>query len=62
VVRSNSGSSSSVYILFVRCVAFCLLRVCQVPITFNYDRVLEGETFPMELLGEQKVYRAEEGV
>jgi len=26
-----------------------------VPITINYDRVLEGETFPYELLGEQKV-------
>ncbi len=26
-----------------------------VPITLNYDRVLEGESFPYELLGEQKV-------
>ena len=26
-----------------------------VPITINYERVLEGETFPLELLGEQKV-------
>jgi len=26
-----------------------------VPVTINYDRVLEGETFPFELLGEQKV-------
>ncbi|OMJ82851.1 hypothetical protein SteCoe_16318 [Stentor coeruleus] len=25
------------------------------PITINYDRVLEGETFPLELLGEEKV-------
>jgi 1-acyl-sn-glycerol-3-phosphate acyltransferase len=26
-----------------------------VPLTINYERVLEGETFPLELLGEQKV-------
>ena len=26
-----------------------------VPITLNYSRVLEGETFPLELLGESKV-------
>ena len=26
-----------------------------IPITLNYDRILEGETFPYELLGEQKV-------
>lgn len=26
-----------------------------VPVTINYSRVLEGETFPMELLGEKKV-------
>ena len=26
-----------------------------VPVTINYDRVLEGETFPLELLGEHKV-------
>lgn len=26
-----------------------------VPVTINYERVLEGETFPLELLGEQKV-------
>lgn len=26
-----------------------------VPVTINYSRVLEGETFPMELLGEEKV-------
>ena len=26
-----------------------------VPITINYSRVLEGETFPFELLGEEKV-------
>ena len=26
-----------------------------VPITINYERVLEGETFPFELLGEEKV-------
>lgn len=26
-----------------------------VPVTLNYDRVFEGETFPYELLGEQKV-------
>ena len=26
-----------------------------VPVTINYSRVLEGETFPGELLGEQKV-------
>lgn len=25
------------------------------PITINYERVLEGETFPLELLGEEKV-------
>jgi len=25
------------------------------PITLNYERVLEGETFPFELLGEEKV-------
>jgi glycerol-3-phosphate O-acyltransferase len=25
------------------------------PVTINYSRVLEGETFPMELLGEEKV-------
>ncbi len=25
------------------------------PVTINYERVLEAETFPMELLGEQKV-------
>mmetsp|Transcript_3725 Transcript_3725/g.3497 ORF Transcript_3725/g.3497 Transcript_3725/m.3497 type:complete len:332 (-) Transcript_3725:903-1898(-) len=26
-----------------------------VPVTINYERVLEGETFPFELLGEEKV-------
>jgi len=26
-----------------------------VPISISYDRVLEGETFPYELLGESKV-------
>ena len=26
-----------------------------VPITINYSRVLEGETFPLEILGEEKV-------
>jgi glycerol-3-phosphate O-acyltransferase len=26
-----------------------------VPLTINYERVIEGETFPMELLGEEKV-------
>ncbi len=26
-----------------------------VPIALNYERVLEGETFPFELLGEEKV-------
>ena len=26
-----------------------------IPITINYDTVYEGETFPMELLGESKV-------
>ena len=26
-----------------------------VPVTINYERVLEGETFPLELLGEHKV-------
>ena len=25
-----------------------------VPITVNYDRVYEGDTFPLELLGEAK--------
>ena len=37
-----------------------------VPITINYERVLEGETFPFELLGEEKVreslYRIVRGV
>lgn len=26
-----------------------------IPITINYEKVLEGNTFPMELLGEEKV-------
>lgn len=26
-----------------------------VPVTLNYDKVLEGDTFPYELLGEEKV-------
>jgi len=26
-----------------------------VPITLNYEKVLEGDTFPYELLGEEKV-------
>ena len=26
-----------------------------VPVTINYEKVLEGETFPFELLGETKV-------
>lgn len=26
-----------------------------IPVTINYSRVLEGETFPLELLGESKV-------
>ncbi len=26
-----------------------------VPITINYEKVLEGDTFPYELLGEEKV-------
>lgn len=26
-----------------------------VPITINYEKVLEGDTFPIELLGESKV-------
>jgi len=26
-----------------------------IPISISYDRVLEGETFPFELLGEEKV-------
>lgn len=29
--------------------------VCLVPLTINYQKVLEGDTFPGELLGEQKV-------
>lgn len=30
-------------------------NVSFVPVTINYERVLEGETFPLELLGEAKV-------
>lgn len=30
-------------------------NVTFVPVTINYERVLEGETFPFELLGEEKV-------
>jgi glycerol-3-phosphate O-acyltransferase len=26
--------------------------LCYIPIALNYERVLEGETFPFELLGE----------
>lgn len=26
-----------------------------IPVTINYDRVLEGETFPFELVGEERV-------
>lgn len=26
--------------------------VCLVPLTINYEKVLEGDTFPGELLGE----------
>ena len=29
--------------------------VCLVPLTINYEKVLEGDTFPSELLGEDKV-------
>lgn len=29
--------------------------VCIVPLTINYEKVLEGDTFPEELLGEEKV-------
>lgn len=29
--------------------------VCMVPLTINYEKVLEGDTFPSELLGEEKV-------
>lgn len=25
------------------------------PLTINYERVMEGETYPLELLGEDKV-------
>lgn len=28
---------------------------CLVPITVNYEKVLEGDTFPAELLGEERV-------
>lgn len=30
-------------------------EVCIVPLTINYEKVLEGDTFPEELLGEEKV-------
>lgn len=29
--------------------------VCLIPLTINYEKVLEGDTFPGELLGEEKV-------
>ena len=29
--------------------------VCLIPITVNYEKVLEGETFPGELLGEEAI-------
>ena len=29
--------------------------LCLVPLTINYEKVLEGDTFPAELLGEEKV-------
>ena len=29
-----------------------------VPITINYDRVYEGDSFPLELLGEAKQYES----
>ena len=32
-----------------------LEEVYVVPMTINYDRIFEGETFPFELLGEEKV-------
>lgn len=28
-----------------------LADVCLVPLTINYEKVLEGDTFPTELLG-----------
>jgi glycerol-3-phosphate O-acyltransferase len=30
-------------------------EVCLIPMTINYEKVLEGDTFPGELLGEEKV-------
>ena len=32
-----------------------LENIYYVPVSLNYERVLEGETFPFELLGEEKV-------
>ena len=29
--------------------------LCLVPLTINYEKVLESDTFPTELLGEEKV-------
>ena len=29
--------------------------VCLIPMTVNYEKVLEGDTFPGELLGEEKI-------
>ena len=63
VSRSRSGkdfkANNEVFNIFVR----TLLRnnladgknVYIVPISINYERVIEGETFPFELLGEEKV-------
>lgn len=30
-------------------------EICLIPITINYEKVFEGDTFPNELLGEEKV-------
>ena len=29
--------------------------VCIVPITINYEKVLEGDTYPNELMGEERI-------
>lgn len=58
--RSRSGKTLSPKVgLLTMCTDLLYDRTISglhvVPITINYERVLEGETFPFELLGEEKV-------
>jgi 1-acyl-sn-glycerol-3-phosphate acyltransferase len=56
--RSGKMLKPKFGILNILCEAFFKGKVDNlyfVPITINYSRVLEGETFPLEILGESKV-------